>query len=341
MYYLDFLIKEKNKHNNIEVKKHNYKIKISVVIPVYNCKKNIKYSIYSIQNQNFNDYEIILIDDFSKDHSKSIIKKLRKKDSRIKIIFNNKNMGTLYSRNIGVLASKGKYILALDHDDMFFDFDVFSKMYKIAEKKSYDIIGFKAIRGKSYNDSVQDMYDDPFHMHKNNIEIHQPKLVYFPILNNDCHIWGKFIKKKIYKKAINLLGKKRYSIKICYAEDDIMVFLLFKYANSFKFISKYGIYHLISNKTASFFLPKDHIVFCKIYLLDILFKFTKNDFKEKTIVTYYLFSILKNYINKIPFNNKNKTYLKALLKKLLNCKYILEKDKYDIRKILTKIKNIK
>ena len=338
--YLDLCLKGKFKFNNLEVKKYNYQLKISVIIPIYNCQDTIEYSIYSIKNQNFDDYEIVLINDYSNDNSKTIIENIRKKDSRIKIISNNKNMGTLYSRNIGVLASKGKYILALDNDDMFFDFDVFTKMYKIGEKKGYDIIGFKAIRGNSYNSSVKDMYDDPFHSQENNIEVYQPKLVYFSILNNDCHIWGKLINNKIYKKAVNSLGKERYSINISYAEDDIMVFLLYKFANSFKFIGKYGIYHLISNKSASFKLSKDHILFCKIYLLDILFIFTKNDINEKKIVTYYLFFIFdKHFLSKIPLNNENRMYFKVVLKKILESEFILSNDKDKIKKMFMNITN--
>jgi hypothetical protein len=213
-------------------------------------------------------------------------------------------------------------------------------MYKISERKNYDIIGFKAIRGNSYYSSVTNMYDDPFHMHKNNIEIYQPELATFSLLNNDCHIWGKFINNKIYRKAINSLGKERFSIKVSYAEDDIMVFLLFKYANSFKFISKYGIFHLISNNTASFTLSKDHILFCKIYFLDILFTFTKNDFNEKKFVTNYLFFLFEKVIlHIIKLNNENKTYLKVVLKKLIDCKYIIEKDKDYIKKIIMNITN--
>lgn len=143
--YLDLCLKGKFKFNNLEVKKYNYQLKISVIIPIYNCQDTIEYSIYSIKNQNFDDYEIVLINDFSNDNSKTIIENLRKKDSRIKIISNNKNMGTLYSRNIGVLASKGKYILALDNDDMFFDFDVFTKMYKIGEKKVMTLLDLKPL----------------------------------------------------------------------------------------------------------------------------------------------------------------------------------------------------
>ena len=79
---------------------------ISVIIPIYNANKTIKSAIRSIQNQNMTNYEIILINDFSKDNSLSIIYNLQKEDSRIKIMNNLKNMGTLYSRNVATLTAK-------------------------------------------------------------------------------------------------------------------------------------------------------------------------------------------------------------------------------------------
>ena len=68
---------------------------------------------------------------------------LKKEDSRIFIINNYKNMGTFYSRSIGILASNGKYILVIDNDDMFVDENLFYRLYKEAKKYNYDIIGFK------------------------------------------------------------------------------------------------------------------------------------------------------------------------------------------------------
>ena len=76
---------------------------------------------------------------------------MKKEDPRINIINNDKNRGTLYSRNIGVLYAKGKYIFALDNDDMFLTENIILKIYNIAEKKNYDIIGFNAIYTNSYN----------------------------------------------------------------------------------------------------------------------------------------------------------------------------------------------
>jgi cellulose synthase/poly-beta-1,6-N-acetylglucosamine synthase-like glycosyltransferase len=91
--------------------------KITVIIPVYNCQKSIELSLTSILNQNMTDFEIILINDNSTDNSLKIIRKMKSYDNRIRIINNHKNMGTLYSRSIGVLNSKGKYIFMLDNDD--------------------------------------------------------------------------------------------------------------------------------------------------------------------------------------------------------------------------------
>ena len=100
-----------NEHNIINYHKLNNKPFISVIIPVYNCKNTISAAIKSVQNQNFTDFEIILIDDFSSDNTSYIIKSIKERDSRIKIFKNKKNMGSLYSRSIGALSCKGDYIL--------------------------------------------------------------------------------------------------------------------------------------------------------------------------------------------------------------------------------------
>jgi glycosyltransferase involved in cell wall biosynthesis len=76
----------------------------------------------------------LLINDFSEDNSKQVIENLKIKDPRILLINNKKNRGMFYSRNIGVLAAKGKYIFALDGDDMFSAGNIFYRIYKEAEK---------------------------------------------------------------------------------------------------------------------------------------------------------------------------------------------------------------
>ena len=311
--------------------------KLSVIIPVYNAEKTINYSIRSIQNQKMKDIEIILINDYSSDNSLEIIKEIKNTDERIKLINNNKNMGALYSRCIGVLESKGIYILSLDNDDMFFDEDVFDIVYKEAKKKNYDILGFKAIDSPNYYSNIKEYQNDYFHEHKNNLILHQPDLGIFPISRNnkyfpnDFHIWGKSIKNEIYKKAINKIGVKRYSTFMSWHEDTVIVFIIFNLAKSFKFIGKYGIFHLISNITATYTQPKDNIMFGEIFFLDIIFDFTSNNKRAKEIVAQKAIELKDLQLFNIS-NNKNKNFLNKVLKKIINCQYISTKEKNVIRK---------
>ena len=304
------------------------KPKISVIIPIYNCQNSIKYTIASIQNQILSDYEIILINDYSKDNSEMIIENIRKKDSRIIIINNNKNMGTLYSRNIGVLTARGKYIFPLDNDDLLFNPKIFGLLFKEGINKNYDIIGFKVIYGLNYYSKVERMFDEPFIKNKNDNIVYQPKLKFLSIKNKDYHIWGKLIKKEIYKYAINLMGKKRYSVYLCFGEDDVILFLLFSSSKSYKFYPVYGLFHLKSNKTASFTLSKNHKFFSRIYLLDIIFDFTENNFKEKRFVSSFAILLSKKIHSRVALNNKE--YLIKVLQKILNCDYIKIKQKNKI-----------
>lgn len=119
---------------------------ISVIVPAYNSQNFINRAIKSIQNQNITDIEIILVDDVSTDNTLTIIEELQKQEPRIKILKNNKNMGILYSRSVGALSSKGKYIFSLDNDDMFLDFDVFSTITNIANEGKFDVVEFRGAK---------------------------------------------------------------------------------------------------------------------------------------------------------------------------------------------------
>lgn len=90
--------------------------KVSVIIPCFNHEKFIGRCLRSILDQNLDrkDYEIIVVDDGSKDNSLKIINTFKKD---IKIISNNKNKGLPYSLNVGIKSSKSKYVVRLDSDD--------------------------------------------------------------------------------------------------------------------------------------------------------------------------------------------------------------------------------
>ena len=315
------------------------KPKISAIIPVYNSEKTIYSSICSIQNQNYTNFEIILIDDFSNDNSSRIIKYLKEKDERIKIISNHKNMGSLYSRNIGVLMAKGRYIFGLDNDDLFFLNDIFYFILNIAQKYNFDIIGFKAIKIGNYDDNIEQMKDlYNYHRYSTNIIVYQPELSTWIISKknkfkmHDVTIWAKCIKSIIYKEAIKKFGLRKYSVFVSWAEDTIMNFIIFNIAQSFLFIHKYGIIHLHNKSTASFTMSKDIKLFGELFLLDTIYNLSINR-KNKYFAVKGAYRIKRRFRTKnISNNNTNLVYFKSIINTFL-------KDKYNSAKFKNKIKN--
>jgi len=210
-------------------------------VPVYNKEKKIKKCIRSIQNQNMSDIEIIIVDDASTDNTTEIIKEFQKEDKRIKIIYNNKTMGILYSRSIGVLESKGKYITTIDGDDMFSSDNVFDMIYEETKEEYFDIISFKVfVNTRRDNSEFKEFYNSVKRDRKHPT-VFQPELGIFAINNNDIlfpvntNIWSKLIKSEIYKGALTMIGRKRYSTYLIWAEDTSVFFVICNIAQSYKF----------------------------------------------------------------------------------------------------------
>ncbi len=90
---------------------------ISVVLPTYNVEKYISRCLDSCLSQSLSDFEIVIVDDCGCDKSIEIASAYAKKDSRIRIIKNKKNMGTYHARRVGAESSIGDYIVFLDPDD--------------------------------------------------------------------------------------------------------------------------------------------------------------------------------------------------------------------------------
>lgn len=92
------------------------KPKISVIIPVYNAEKYLRKCIESVLNQTFGDFELLLVDDGSPDHSGEICDEYAQKDSRVHV-FHKPNGGTANARNYGLDHSQGDYVAFIDNDD--------------------------------------------------------------------------------------------------------------------------------------------------------------------------------------------------------------------------------
>ena len=93
-------------------------MKISVIMPVYNTEKFVWEATRSILNQSFKDFEFIIVDDCSTDWSYEICKEYARKDKRIKLYRNKKNMWVSFTRNRLIELSKTNYIATQDSDDI-------------------------------------------------------------------------------------------------------------------------------------------------------------------------------------------------------------------------------
>ena len=136
---------------------------VSIVIPIFNAEKYLDASIGSLLGQTYSNIEIILVEDCSSDNSLAVCKRYEESDSRIKVISHETNKGYCCSRNDGIEASSGDWIMFLDADDEYLpdavekmvnravSYDaqiVFSKFYSVSVK------GVKSVQECDVSDGV-------------------------------------------------------------------------------------------------------------------------------------------------------------------------------------------
>lgn len=114
---------------------------VTVVVPVYNSEQYIERCLNSLIHQTYDrtKFEILVIDDYSRDKSKEIIKKYEEKYSCIKTRYMDKNYGVSHARNIGIKEARGKYIMFCDSDD-YYESDAVSVFMQIINKYDADFV---------------------------------------------------------------------------------------------------------------------------------------------------------------------------------------------------------
>lgn len=270
----------KNCTSGILLDKNNLKKsenpKISVTIPVYNGGKYLYYSLRSIQNQKLKDIEIILIDDFSTDNSVSIIEKYQKEDPRIKLIKNKSNRKILYTKSIGALNAKGKYIFQFDQDDILIRDDVFDLLFYEAENNVLDLVQFRDIIKSELYFNKRERVNYKFKHMLPYKETHfklQPELKDTLFTQDNNYIlWGLLIKNDLYKKAIYTMWPIIINYKLSFFEDHTITVLLVIFAKRYKYLNNFCLLHLMHKNSMSNDFPHN-----KEFYLSFLF-FTNNFF---------------------------------------------------------------
>lgn len=112
--------------------------KISIILPVYNAEKYLRETLDSVLAQTYIDFELIALNDGSKDNSLVILRDYEKKDSRV-LVIDKPNSGVSDTRNIGISQAKGEYVAFLDADDLYSP-EYLSVMMNVAQEKNADIV---------------------------------------------------------------------------------------------------------------------------------------------------------------------------------------------------------
>lgn len=108
-------------------------------MPVYNAEKYIENAVHSVINQNFKDFELLLVDDASTDKSRLLCDKMADEDSRICAIHKENNEGVGDARNTGIKYSKGEYIFFIDSDDTI-DTNMLGDLYDNLRNNKCDMV---------------------------------------------------------------------------------------------------------------------------------------------------------------------------------------------------------
>ena len=107
-------------------------VALSIVMPVYNARAKVEKALESIQNQTFTNWELLLVDDGSKDGSLELLRAWEEKDSRIHVIA-KENQGVSIARNTGMKVAAGQYLTFVDADD-YLEYDAYEKVMDWVEK---------------------------------------------------------------------------------------------------------------------------------------------------------------------------------------------------------------
>ena len=304
--------------------------KISLIMTVYNQADFLNFIYSSIQQQILKEIELIIIDDASTDNSVDIINSFMKIDKRIIYIKNKKNKGAFYSRNEGVLFSKGEYVLIIDPDDFLLN-NILLKAYEIAKYYDLDILQYYVIRG-SYN--VNKIWQK--NKYKSGILYNKEvKDVFFYSVSRT--LWDKLIKRDVFIKGIFFMKKEFNKEKYFIHSDDTIFWGIISSANSYGFLEQIGYFYNFENPESlihHYFDPQQmNIIFRSLFsTLKYYYIQTEDNEIEKNYVGYKFFNekVYNFYLDKIEYLTKGFDYIIDVLNMYINCSFFNQTQKISL-----------
>lgn len=171
-------------------------MKFSIIIPAYNVAQYIEECIESILNQDYDNYEIIVVDDGATDETPKILDEIASKSEKVRVI-HQKNGGLSAARNSGIEAASGDYILFLDGDDFWSEKSFLTEVNKKINEKNVDVVIYSysyyypdKIIKKSLN-----LKDITGETEKNYINLVKNELITAPA-------WNKCVKRNLFADGL-------------------------------------------------------------------------------------------------------------------------------------------
>jgi glycosyltransferase involved in cell wall biosynthesis len=289
---------------------------ISVIVPVYNVEKYLEKCVNSIINQTYNNLEIILVDDGSKDNSGKLCDEFSKKDFRIKVI-HKENGGLSDARNAGLEVASGEYISFIDSDD-FIDLDFYEYLYLLQKENNADIAECNFI--KVYEEKI-DTFEFPRKKEEAILKTDGVGALFLfmsdddEISTNSVVVWNKLYKKKLFDNIRFPVGKTH--------EDQFTTYKILAEAKSFVTSNqiKYGYFQRTNSIVNKKFNKKRFDTFEAFDKFLEYYDFMGYDeFKEKILRRY-----IKTAINFVPLlstsDEAEKMELKESLRDIFENKY--------------------
>lgn len=221
-------------------------LKVSVVVPVYNLEDYIEKCIQSILDQTYKNYELILVDDGSADHSYDICKKYSESYDNV-FVYSQENGGPNAARLTGVENSTGEYILFVDGDD-WIENNMLEELVKKQQESGAEIVTSGAYRGVGEQCTKKvDSLNEGIYEKEDLKEIYSRLLINhnFSEAGILYYLCGKLIDKQLIRNALQNIPKT-----INYGEDVVALFICVMNAKSIM-ITNQLFYHYVMRENSA------------------------------------------------------------------------------------------
>lgn len=209
---------------------------ISIIVPVFNVEKYLRFCIDSVIKQTYTNFELLLINDGSSDNSGSICDEYAEKDDRIRV-FHGDNRGVSHARNIGITNAIGNWITFIDSDDYIEASLLSVYMKQINEEVDLIVMGYI---------NEYDNHSEPITIGNNKKCSMTQGLAYCQISKYYGYVWNR-----LYKRSIISKNRLTFDVNLSYCEDHYFSYCYSYYCNNILLLKDTLYHHRILKESLS------------------------------------------------------------------------------------------